>query len=211
MAHQRSFLCFHDVTFTYGGAAEPAVRDLHLTVPAGWTGVVGANGCGKTTLLRLAAGELRPGSGRVDGGSRGLYCEQRTDEAPPRLAEMLLAEGREARRLRTVLGLAPDWAARWATLSHGERKRAQVAVALWLDPEVLALDEPTNHLDLLSVECLEEALDGCAAALLLVSHDGRFLARLARRLWRIGPSGAPGTWQLGERDVGELEPAPSGR
>ena len=69
--------------------------------------------------------------------------------------------------------------------SHGERKRAQIAVALWLAPRVLAIDEPTNHLDLPSIECLEEALADCPCGLLLVSHDRRFLTRLARTRWHI--------------------------
>jgi ATPase subunit of ABC transporter with duplicated ATPase domains len=83
--------------------------------------------------------------------------------------------------ISTRFAFRPGLARRWEILSHGERKRAQVGAALFLDPAVLGMDEPTNHLDLPAVECLEEALEGCPAALLMVSHDVRFLDRLATR------------------------------
>lgn len=200
MAHRRTFLCFRNVTFTYGGAAAPAVCDLCLTIPRGWTGIVGANGCGKTTLLRLAVGELDPTAGRIEGGRQGLYCEQRTDTPPAQLGAMLQAGDPEARRLRTVLGLAPDWAGRWGTLSHGERKRAQVAVALWLGPEVLALDEPSNHVDRETRAWLQDALASFGGIGLLVSHDRELLDGLCRQCVFMEPHRAvlrPGGYSRG--------------
>jgi len=83
------------------------------------------------------------------------------------------------------LGVEPDWIKRLETLSHGERKRAQIAVALWRTPQVLAVDEPTNHLDLPSIECLEQALADCPCGLFLVSHDQRFLDVLAHKRWHV--------------------------
>ena len=87
-----------------------------------------------------------------------IYCRQRTDNAPGRLYDLIHAINTDAFRIRGQLGIEDDWITRWSTLSHGERKRAQIAVALWPKPQVLAVDEPTNHLDLPSIECLEQAL-----------------------------------------------------
>ena len=58
---------------------------------------------------------------------------------------------------RALLGVEPEWAERWDTLSHGERKRAQIAAALWRRPDVLALDEPTNHLDATTLTLMRRA------------------------------------------------------
>ena len=66
--------------------------------------------------------------------------------------------------LRGKLFIGDDWAERWATLSHGERKRAQIAVALWQQPEVLLIDEPTNHIDAGARALLCEALPPFAAS-----------------------------------------------
>ena len=77
-------------------------------------------------------------------------------------------------------------------MSQGERKRIQVGAALWRNPELLTLDEPTNHMDLPSIECVGSALAESVCALMLVSHDERFLEKLASERWRIecGPGGA---------------------
>ena len=74
-----------------------------------------------------------------------------------------------------LLGIQAAYAERWDTLSHGERKRIQLAVSLWQNPPLLAVDEPTN---LRSIRMLEEALGEVEAALLLVSHDDVFLSAL---------------------------------
>ncbi len=183
----RLFVRFHNVTFAYPSAAEPLFSSLSLHLPCGWSGVVGANGAGKTTLLKLATGQLTPDAGTVEAPRRAVYCPQRTDDAPGRLKELLDDRTKPAWSIREMLGVGMDWPDRWQTLSHGERKRAQIAVALWLKPDVLAVDEPTNHMDLPSIEALEAALADCPCALLLVSHDTRFLQKLTRTAWHIAP------------------------
>ena len=70
---------------------------------------------------------------------------------------------------------------RWPTLSHGERKRAQIAVALWQQPDVLLLDEPTNHIDITAHELLIEALTSFRGIGLLVSHDRDLLDLLCQQ------------------------------
>lgn len=183
MSHQH--VIFNDVSFTYDTAVSPLLEGFSAHFPSGWTGVVGANGSGKSTLLKLAVGDLVPRGGRVDIPDHAIYCPQRTDEPPPMLDLLLEAADAEAFKKRNRLGIGSDWLERWPTLSHGERKRAQIGTALWLEPLVLAVDEPTNHLDLPSIRCLEEALSDCPCGLLLVSHDERFLDALTCTRWQI--------------------------
>lgn len=171
------FLTFHRVDFLYSGSHEPIFTDLSFTLPRGWTGIIGANGAGKSTLLRVALGELQATCGHVQ-APPGVYCSQRTDHAPEGLQTLLEAPYTEAQRLKRILGLQRDWATRWETLSHGERKRAQLGVALFLRPEVLAVDEPTNHLDGETRACVAQALAQFQGLGLLVSHDRELLDRL---------------------------------
>ena len=176
---------FRGVGFRFDSALAPLFAHLSVHFPPGFTGIVGANGAGKTTLLRLATGELAPDQGVVQSPARAVYCAQRTDEPPEALPALLAATDAEAHALRGRLGIEPSFGERWGSLSHGERKRAQIAGALWRDPALLAIDEPTNHLDLPSIECLQAALADCPCGLLLVSHDERLLSALAHTRWEI--------------------------
>jgi ATPase subunit of ABC transporter with duplicated ATPase domains len=97
------------------------------------------------------------------------------------------AEDSLAGRLRSQLGIDPDWLERWSTLSHGERKRLQIAVALWRQPIVLALDEPTNHLDVETRGLLIQALSAWQGIGLLVSHDRELLDALCRQCLILEP------------------------
>ena len=135
-------LVFHHVSFAYDGSPLDVVADLSAHFPVGWTGVVGANGVGKSTVLQLAVGLLEPTDGSVQDGRAALYCAQRTDDAPAHLQELALDYSAEASVLRQRLGIGDGWAGRWHSLSHGERKRCQIATALWQRPDVLAIDEP---------------------------------------------------------------------
>jgi len=177
----------------------------------GWTGVVGANGAGKSTLLRLAVGELSPLAGKVEGPASAVYCPQRTDEPPELLGRLVQAADREACRIRGIFQIEPDWLSRWDTLSHGERKRAQIGVALWRVPSVLALDEPSNHIDSDARNMLLQALASFRGIGLLVSHDRRLLDGLCRQCLFLSPARAelrPGGYTkgkaLGEAQAEEL-------
>ncbi|MFW5688752.1 MAG: ATP-binding cassette domain-containing protein [Spirochaetota bacterium] len=174
-------LHFNHVTFTYPGLVDPLLADVSFVAPAGWTGVVGANGAGKSTLLALATGTLAPQGGTITRAEAVVTCEQRTDAPPPELADLLCYPDADAGRLASILGLEGDWPFRWETLSHGERKRAQIAVALWRRPELLVVDEPTNHLDREAKEQLATALEEYRGVGLIVSHDRRLLDRLCRQ------------------------------
>jgi len=136
---------FVDVCFTHSDAGEPLFENVSLQFDAGWTGLVGTNGSGKTTLLRLAAGELEPDAGHVLRKGRAAFCRQRTDFRPDGWETFSAAVDADAALLKGVLGIRPNWWDRWETLSHGERKRAQIAVALWEEPEILLVDEPPGR------------------------------------------------------------------
>jgi ATPase subunit of ABC transporter with duplicated ATPase domains len=144
------------VEFAHPGMTAPLFTDLTVQFPSGWTGIVGPNGAGKTTLLKVAMGELTPQGGTVQRQGLALYVAQRTDEPPEFFEDFIWAP--DAGLLKARLRVGDDWPERWATLSHGERKRAQIAVALWREPAVLALDEPSNHIDAEACRLLREAL-----------------------------------------------------
>lgn len=166
--------------FTYPGSFDPVFSDLSLQFYRGWSGIVGANGSGKSTLMQLIGGILKPDSGTIRQGEYALYCEQRTDTIPEDFLFLMESYDGSAIRLRESLGIKEDWAGRWESLSHGERKRAQIAAALYRDPPLLLLDEPTNHLDAPSKALLFKALERYRGVGLLISHDRAFLDGLCR-------------------------------
>ncbi len=183
-------LVFQNILFLYDTSTSPIFEELTIQFPLGWTGVLGPNGAGKTTLLRLACGELQPIQGAIYRPDQVIYCHQRTDDPPVALDDFLAATDPDAFILQGQLGIGDDWHTRWSTLSHGERKRTQIAVALWQKPNVLALDEPTNHIDLDARNILITALQSFRGIGLLVSHDRDLLDILCRQCLMIEPPGA---------------------
>ena len=182
-----SSIKFQNVSFGYDSSRDGILSGITFGVSEGWTGIIGANGSGKTTLLRLACGELEPRAGTILRPHRSVYCPQRTDE-PMDGFEALLEDVRaEAYRLRGRLGIEDDWLLRWSTLSHGERKRAQVATCLWLEPDLLAVDEPTNHLDTAASELIRSALRSFRGIGFLVSHDRELLDDLCTHCLFVAP------------------------
>lgn len=179
MSH--SFIRFHDVTFGYDSASEPLFQDISLHIAPGWSGVVGANGTGKTTLLKLATRILETDKGAVQAPLKTVYCPQRTDDMPEQFEEFVAEQSQSALLTKSLLSIQDDWRNRWETLSHGERKRAQIAVALWLEPEVLAIDEPTNHVDAEARKIIITALQIFDGVGLLVSHDRELLDTLCQQ------------------------------
>lgn len=163
----------------------PLFTDLTVQFPSGWTGVVGPNGAGKTTLLKVVTGELAAQGGTVHRQGLSLYVAQRTDEPPEFFEDFIWAP--DASVLKARLRVSEDWPERWATLSHGERKRAQIAVALWREPAVLALDEPSNHIDADARRLLLLALKEFTGVGLLVSHDRALLDELCAQCLIIDP------------------------
>jgi len=194
------FLLFIKVSYRYESMSAPLFRCIHTSFPLGWTGIVGANGAGKTTILKLGSGLLKPTEGRVKQPGSAVYCAQRTDDVPTQLGSLIAAADPVAAKTRQQLGIESDWAVRWDSLSHGERKRAQIAAALWQDPAVLALDEPTNHIDSDARAMLVAALSEYGGIGLLVSHDRQLLDGLCQYCLFLNPPEAvmrPGNYSSG--------------
>lgn len=170
-----------NIRYSYPAAAEPALRGVTATFPQGWTGIVGDNGGGKTTLALVACGLIRPDSGSVMPQLLSLYCPQDATEPPANLEDFALAYDGSAVRLRCDLGIEDDWPWRYSTLSGGQQKRLQVACALWAQPDVLVMDEPTNHVDASTRRAIAAALLRFGGVGLLVSHDRELLDGLCQQ------------------------------
>jgi ATPase subunit of ABC transporter with duplicated ATPase domains len=178
-------LRLHGASFAFPGE-RALLRDVDLHLVPGWTGVVGANGVGKSTLLQILSGELAPGLARRSPPDlRVVRLDQRLDAPEPRLYEFADAWDADAARWRSVLALDPDALIRWATLSPGERRRWQVAAALWEAPDALLLDEPDNHLDAAARDAVRDALASFGGIGVLVSHDRDALDALTTRTARL--------------------------
>ena len=183
----RKNIKFQNVTFIYDSASELLFQNISLHFSSGWSGIVGPNGAGKTTLLKLATGFLEANTGSITACQNSVYCPQRTDDIPENLSELISTNTKSAHVIKNQLGLRDDWPERWTTLSHGERKRAQIAVALWLRPDVLAIDEPTNHIDSHASEIIAQALRSFRGVGLIVSHNRELLDLLCRQCFFIEP------------------------
>ena len=163
-------------------------------------GIVGRNGDGKSTLLRMLAGKMQPDSGRVTkrGGLTFGMLDQRDpldDNATVRKAALenredyeWAADPRSREIVEALLG-GINLEAKVGTLSGGQRRRADLARLLLHDWDILALDEPTNHLDVVTIHWLAEHLlhrwqDG-QGALLIVTHDRWFLDEVCTSMWEV--------------------------
>ncbi|MCT8973584.1 ABC-F family ATP-binding cassette domain-containing protein [Microbaculum marinisediminis] len=179
-------LLLQDIHLTFGGT--PLLEGADLSVePGARVCLVGRNGCGKSTLLKIAAGRIEPDSGRyfLQPGTTVQYLEQEPDfagfETTRAYVEASLGPTDDpytALRVLEKLGLTGEESP--ATLSGGEARRAALARALAPRPDILLLDEPTNHLDLPAIEWLERELRSSNSAMVIISHDRRFLETLSR-------------------------------
>jgi ATP-binding cassette subfamily F protein uup len=179
-------LLLQNIALTLGGT--PLLEAADLSVSAGERlCLVGRNGSGKSTLLKIAAGLAEPDSGtrffQPDATIR--YLPQEPDLSGHATALDYVVSGLgptddpyRARALLNDLGLSGEEDP--ARLSGGEARRAALARVLAPEPDILLLDEPTNHLDLPAIEWLEAELKATRSALVLISHDRRFLQNLSR-------------------------------
>jgi ATP-binding cassette subfamily F protein uup len=185
-------LALRDITLGFGG--RPLFRGVTAEVEAGARlCLVGRNGGGKSTLLKVMAGLVEADGGEVfvQPGVTVSYLPQEPDLSGHATLRDAVVEGlpttqrgetHRADILLEALSLDPERAP--TGLSGGETRRAALARALVGEPEILLLDEPTNHLDLPAITWLESHLASFRGALVLISHDRAFLARLTRAtLW----------------------------
>jgi ATP-binding cassette subfamily F protein uup len=179
-------LQLRDIALTFGGT--PLLTGAELSVsPGERVTLVGRNGSGKSTLLKIAAGLVEPDRGTVfvQPGALLRYLPQEPDFADFTSTLAYVESGlrgtddtHAARYLLEQLGLTGQ--EHPAQLSGGEARRAALARVLAPSPDILLLDEPTNHLDLTTIEWLERDLDERGTAMVIISHDRRFLSTLSR-------------------------------
>jgi len=192
-----------------GGDQVLVARDLRVAVPgrtliAGFTarvrrgdviGLVGANGSGKSSLLKVIAGEWAPASGQVRVGDSVRVGYYRQDLAQVPLERTLFEIVHDLRPLwhrgqvhghLGRFGFSGEAAQKRAgVLSGGELARVALAMLVLTQANLLLLDEPTNHLDVESIEALEDAISDFEGSLLLVSHDRALLRAVATRVWAL--------------------------
>lgn len=212
-----------DASLAFGSL--PLLDGAALTVTAGERlGLIGRNGTGKSSLLNVIAGRISLDDGRQvrRDGLRVVLVEQEPVLPPAAsLFESLLKRGVEAgslnegderhywaaqARLRGALSrfeVDPD--SDPAALSGGQTKRAALALAFAMEPELLLLDEPTNHLDIEAIESLEQVINA-GPALIVITHDRRFLDQVATRIIELDRGllrSFPGSFATYERVRGE--------
>ncbi len=209
-------LAMEDACFGYppppdapaGTAPTVIVRNVNKSVMAGQRiGILGANGQGKSTLVKTVARALKPISGIVTEGKGlniGYFAQQELDVLRPldnplehmvRMAKEGLPAGQSGREqdLRTFLGtfnFSGDMVKQpVGTMSGGEKARLVLCMIVWQRPNLLLLDEPTNHLDLATREALAVALNEFEGTVMLVSHDRSLLRSVCDEFWLVSHGG----------------------
>ncbi len=186
-----------ELCMAYGN--QTLFTDLTFQVHGGQNfAITGPNGCGKTTLLKIALGQVTSTAGSTEFGPKlnvGYYSQDPVTLDPARsvLDEIRTARGdlgeANARSvLATFLFMGEDVFKPLGKLSGGEQSRVRLAKLILDSPDVLILDEPTNHLDIRSREALETSLKNFPGTIIVVSHDRYFLDRIADRLLVMRPS-----------------------
>ncbi|MGH3146877.1 MAG: ABC-F family ATP-binding cassette domain-containing protein [Rubrobacter sp.] len=188
----RVVLEMEDVRYAHEDADEPLLEGLDLVLERGErVALLGPNGTGKSTIMRLSTGELSPEGGLVRLGNNvsPAYQDQqlaRLDDSKTVLQEAMDATGFDAPEARDLLGAflfsGDDVFKKVSALSGGERNRLSLAEIVVSGANLLLLDEPTNNLDIPAREALEEALLGYRGTMFFISHDRYFLRKLATRI-----------------------------
>lgn len=190
-----------DISFAFKPGENPLFKHVSFEMRRGeMIALIGPNGIGKSTLLKMLTNEFKPSSGNINWGTKvkmGYYDQEQSHLNPSNtiLEEVWSAYPHlEEVRIRSVLGnflfSGDDVLKKVSALSGGEKARVALAKLMLLRANVLILDEPTNHLDLFSKEVLESALLDYDGTLLFISHDRYFLNKMAERIVELHPNGA---------------------
>jgi ATP-binding cassette subfamily F protein 3 len=189
-----------DLSFSFPDAA--LFSDLSFNIYRGQKiGLVGPNGRGKSTLIKLINGQLRPGRGRISTGSSivtGYFSQHQTDIVRPAFTVMsevkrLASPSCTDLQLKSALGLfmlgERYWEKKVEDLSGGEKNRLVLSTLFLSRANFLILDEPTNHLDMESREALMDALSAYQGTMLVVAHDRYLLSEVVTEIWEMHPDG----------------------
>lgn len=181
---------------------QPVIKNFNAMIEAGQkVAIIGANGVGKTTLLRLLANDLKPDSGEIkwaENADMGYMAQDVSDQFAADINVFdWMAEYRQVgdddQAVRSVLGRllfsADDIVKKVSILSGGEKNRMTFGRLMLGRHNILLLDEPTNHLDMESIESLQMALEKYKGTVVLVSHDRQFISGIADRIIEILPDG----------------------
>lgn len=189
----KEFVKIRNVSKSFGG--HEVLKDISLLVRKGdRVGLLGPNGCGKTTLLNIITGNLHPDEGEVIIGNsvRYAFLPQIVRFDRPELTmldtvrfEMEWSEDTARNRLAAFNFTGEEVFKRVSSLSGGERSRLKLFLLMQQEINFLILDEPTNHLDVYSREWIERTLESFGGTLLFVSHDRYFISKFATRIWDL--------------------------
>jgi len=193
-----ALISLQDVSIGFGGP--PLLDEINLQIESGeWVGLLGRNGMGKSTLLKLIASEIMPHSGTIS-RQQNIQVAYLPQEVPQNLSgqvakivesgldaisgilddEHVWQRQHQVEKIISRMELDPE--ARFEVLSAGMKRRVYLARGLVRNPDLLLLDEPTNHLDITSIDWLEDFLKRWGGTLVFVTHDRLFLQRLATRI-----------------------------
>ena len=173
-------LTIKNLHFKYKNSSLPIFTNLNLEFEKGWNCIVGSNGSGKSTLLKLISKDIKSENGTIKGNDLTHYCIQSTEYPPKNLEDFMLTFNSKSFKIRDMLNIEDSWLFQWDNLSHGERKKIQLAIALFEEPDILLVDEPTNHLDTKSKKIILNALKTFKGIGILVSHDRELLDSLSQ-------------------------------
>lgn len=211
----------HDISKSFEG--KPLIKDFGINIQRdARIGIVGRNGCGKSTFLKLMVGKIKPDSGEIVVGDTVKigYFSQESDDMPLDIRAINYVK-QSSNRIETVDGVltASQLMEKFlftgeqqyslvGKLSGGERKRLYLLKILITAPNVLLLDEPTNDLDITTLEILEDYIDNFKGAVIAVSHDRYFLDKIADSIWEFTGNGEVNRYLGGYTDYLEKRPAP---
>ena len=188
-------LQLHDVAFHYAGSSRLILNQISLGLDRdSRIALIGANGAGKSTFLKLIIGELYPTTGYIqrNGNLRfGYFSQHHVDQLKGHMTSVEFLQYKypgstveEYRRRLGSFGISGELSLRpIRVLSGGQKSRVAFTDMCWHRPHLLVLDEPTNHLDIESIEGLVDALREFQGGILLVSHDEHLIASVCREIW----------------------------